>query len=725
MLARLKGMVQSLQPEPAEDDELLPTWDATPPKPAGVIPVAVPVKSGFAPVEDIPLALPVDSAAVADAGQAVPDTVPPPDIAEPAPGAPPPNETGSPPLAPPAVCRVCGSSRDNGQKSCGDCGYYFTPEDAAPPSSPAAPAVWLRGRYEPGQLLSRHGTATRFRALDHCDGGPVPVILLSEPLTEAPKAVDAARSADTSAELEILSESESEASSVVTAVLPPRPTWPGIAWEHALLKTCEQPALPRVLDNFTEGGFEYLVEEAPLGRSLWDAWDDPEASADRRFGWLEQLAEALHSLHGAGAMFDGLRPEAFVVGEDGQARFRDLSEVLPLPLPPGTPLRGSLYAAPELLTGSADARADLFGFGALLYALHVGRELDESDFDRPGHPKPFLPRFPDVHPALGRLMAKTFRREVEARFPSDEAVREDATGFVELVRTLGTLRRTLDDVRLEVAAWSTTGMARTGNEDAFALLHACESREDDLGESALLLLADGMGGYEAGEVAAALAVETMRRYLLSRASFAPLAGASHFPGDALSPRGRPAGERPAGDVEGIKRSLREALREANREVFTAARTPGTRRRGMGCTAEAVFVDGRHVVVGHVGDSRTYHLHEGRLVQLTRDQTLVNRLVELGTLSPEEAEDHPRRNELQQAIGGQPEVEPGLYSGPMSPGDWVVVCSDGLSNHVSSDELKHMLLSEAQSAEMAARRLVNLANIRGATDNATVVVVRAS
>ncbi len=424
-------------------------------------------------------------------------------------------------------------------------------------------------------------------------------------------------------------------------------------------------------------------------------------------------------------MFDGLRPEAFVVGEDGQARFRDLSDVLPLPLPPGTPLRGSLYAAPELLTGSADARADLFGFGALLYALHVGRELDESDFDRPGHPKPFLPRFPDVHPGLGRLMAKTFRREVEARFPSDEAVREDATGFVELVRTLSTLRRTLDDVRLEVAAWSTTGMARTGNEDAFALLHACESREDDLGESALVLLADGMGGYEAGEVAAALAVETMRRYLLSRASFAPLAGASYFPGDALSPRGRPAGDRPDGDVEGIKRSLREALREANREVFTAARTPGTRRRGMGCTAEAVFVDGRHVVVGHVGDSRTYHLREGRLVQLTRDQTLVNRLVELGTLSPEEAEDHPRRNELQQAIGGQPEVEPGLYSGRMNPGDWVIVCSDGLSNHVSSDELKHMLLSEAQSAEMAARRLVNLANIRGATDNATVVVVRAS
>src|SRR5262249_61654594 len=92
-------------------------------------------------------------------------------------------------------------------------------------------------------------------------------------------------------------------------------------------------------------------------------------------------------------------------------------------------------------------------------------------------------------------------------------------------------------------------------------------------------------------------------------------------------------------------------RGPTRHVFPASRS-GAGRRGMGCTAEAVYVDGYNVVVGHVGDSRTYHLHEGRLIQLTRDQTLVNRLVELGTLSAEEAETHPRRNELQQAIGGQ-------------------------------------------------------------------------
>src|SRR6185295_18244207 len=120
-----------------------------------------------------------------------------------------------------------------------------------------------------------------------------------------------------------------------------------------------------------------------------------------------------------------------------------------------------------------------------------------------------------------------------------------------------------------------------------------------------------------------------------------------------------------------------------------------------------------VIVGHVGDSRTYHLHQGRLIQLTRDQTLVQRLVELGQITAEEAEHHDRKNELQQAIGGQPDVQPGLYHGRIKRGDWVLVCSDGLTNHIPANDLTNMLSREAMSAEDAARRLMNLVNLRGA------------
>ncbi len=490
-----------------------------------------------------------------------------------------------------------------------------------------------------------------------------------------------------------------------------KPGWPSLAWERLLLEKANHPALPRVVDNFTEDRWEFLVEEEPTGQVFWDAWDERAATAEQRFGWLKQIAQALHQLHQAGAILEGLRPDIVVVTPGGQARLTDLTDLLPLPLPPNCPIRGTLYSAPELVLSSdqVDARADLYSFGAMLYALHVGRELTEMDFDREGVPKGFMPQFPDVHPLFGRLVSKTFCRDKNARFPTEESVQDDPTGFMELIQVLEVCGRSLDKVRLEIAAWTTTGMVRTGNEDAFALLHAVESRQDDLGESALVLLADGMGGSEAGEVAAALAIGGLRKKLLKQELFAGLAG-------------EPLASPTLFDVEACQELIQAALKEVNQEVYIAVQH-GLGKRGMGCTAEVVYVHGRHLVVGHVGDCRTYHLNQGRLIQMTRDQTFINRLVELGQLTAEEAETHPRRSELQQAIGGRSDVEPALYHSTLKPADWVVVCSDGLSNHVKPEELKHMLQSEATSAEMAARRLVNFANIMGAADNATVVVIR--
>ncbi len=688
-LARLRG--EEPPPPAAAEEELLPTWDA-------------PGAANLVPASEAP-------------------TVPP--TAQPA-------LPMTQELQAVVLCPVCEAPRRGSQSSCDDCGYIFPPvtisraRPALASAAPAAPGARLKGRYELGQPLAERLGVARFRGLDHGagdGGGPVPVVLVRAPVPED-ETKTPPTGLPTGDDDEVLPGFDDglPASLEKTQPLPPLPSWPSVSWEHALLSNVPADSgLPAFLDRFDEGGFEYLVEEVPQGRALWDAWEDPDATADQRYGWLQQVAEALQALHNAGAILEALRPDIVAVSADGRARLTDLSDLLPLPLPPDPPIRATLYTAPELVVAShsAGARADLYGFGAMLYALHVGRELTEMDFEGQGSPKPFIPRFPDIHPAFGRLMTKTFAKDVNHRFPSDEAVKEDATGFSELIRTLQSLRRTMDNVRLEIASWTTTGMVRTGNEDAFALLHAAESRQDDLGDSALVLLADGMGGYEAGEVAAALAIAALRKNLLQHKPFDRLAGASAFPSDVP----RPEGNAPAPlDVEACKKLLLAALKDANKQVFTASRG-GVGRRGMGCTAEAVYVDGRNLVVGHVGDSRTYHLREGRLVQVTRDQTLVSRLVELGTLTPEEAETHPRRNELQQAVGGQPDVEPGIYHSILKPGDWVVVCSDGLSNHVSSKELQEMLQVEGFSAETAARRLVNLVNLKGATDNATVVVIR--
>jgi protein phosphatase len=646
-------------------------------------------------------------------------------------------------LAPVQLCPVCSWTRRGDETFCLDCGYCFPATVAAAPAATAAPnsvnavanvdernsAVRLKERYELVEKVREHNGVARFRGLDHGTGrapalvwivrgsggdGAVPEAV---PVAEAVPAALAAESGDDEFVPVFDFPMPGEA---VPEAMPVGPEWPGPDWEAALLATANHPGLPAVLDSFVEDGVPYLVEEVPAGRPLWDAWDDPDSTAQVRFAWLKQVAQALHALHGAGCIFEGIRPEVIVIDDSGQARLNDLADLLPLPVPADAPLRGSPYTAPELMNAPhrADARADLYSFGGLLYALNEGRELNELDFER-GVPKSFILRYPESHPLLARLITKTFNSDLGWRFPSDESAREDATGFVELIRVLDTCRRVLDHVRLDIACWTTTGIVRTGNEDGFALIHSVEARQDDQGESALIVLADGMGGYEGGEVAAAMAVQCIRRFLLQQKPFAHLAGGTPFHPDRFGPDSTI--QAPV-DIESMKQLLGAALKEANKQIYNVSRTPGG-KRGMGCTAEVVLVNGRNVIVGHVGDSRTYHYHDGRLIQLTRDQTLVNRLVELGRLTPEEAEKHDQRNQLSQAVGGQPDVSPGLYSGVMKPGDWVIVCSDGLTNHTSNDYLADMLRTE--SAEIAARRLVNSVLLEGATDNATVVLVRAT
>jgi protein phosphatase len=699
------------------------------------IPIARPVPVDLDP---IPLAKPVDSPALTQAYpemQLQPPSLPEvelADVAEPLPilepVAEPPIEIApvTPILRP---CPSCHAPRIVGHPYCHECGWMFEAEEVLAVVAPAVTAVStnntatrLRSRYEIREPIGERAGIKRFRGLDHGQGNgqPVPVIIVrgevavtAQPLLELDEPPMASL-AETD-EDEFLPTFDDALPTAQLAPALPAP-WPGVAWEASLLTAAAHPALPAFVDAFVDSNFEYLIEEQPQGRVLWDAWDDPGADAQARYTWLIQIAEGLQALHRAGAIVEGLRPDSIIVTPSGRAMLADLSDLLPLPVPAGTPLRAGLYTAPELILNpeQAGAQADLYSFGAMLYSLeYLHHALEEKDFERQFVPNQITDRFPDVHPGFNRLINKTFVRDVNTRFPTDEASKEDGTGFTELIRTLDVCRRTFDNVRLDLAAWTTTGMVRTGNEDAFGLLHAVESRQDELSEYAVVLLADGMGGYEAGEVAAAMAIQALRSYLLEQPMFTALAGKEAPAVDAF-------------DVEDCKKHLLAALKHANKEVYTAARAPGKGRRGMGCTAEAVYIDNRHLVVGHVGDSRTYHLHQGRLIQLTRDQTLVNRLVELGQLSTDEAENHPRKNELQQAIGGQPDVEPGLYHGKLARGDWVLVCSDGLTNHVSAEDLQKMLMREtANSAEEAARRLLNLVNLRGATDNATIVVIRAS
>jgi protein phosphatase len=578
-------------------------------------------------------------------------------------------------------------------------------------SKPPQSVTCLAGKYALETQISARGEVVRFRALDYggSTGPPAVVAIIRSP---------AAQNEVASANVEMVvqeaaptprgSEDGVLQDAPLTESFVSRPAWPSVDWEMKLLEEIRHPALPRILDRFGDQEFQYLVEEVPLGRSLWDAWQDSEAKASDRFRWLTSIAQALNVLHERGVILEKLAPDMIVVTPEGQARLKDLSGLLALPLPSDICIEASYYTAPELNLASdkTDCRADLYGFGALVYALHLGRDLADLDFEHQGIPKVFLDHFPDVHPLLGLLISKTFCRNVAMRFPTQEASRNDASGFQELLAILELCARHLDQARLDIAGWSTTGMARTDNEDAYSVISTSDARQDNQCDSALILLADGMGGHEQGEVAAALALQTMRDFLL------PAFGRSS---DACADMGGPGSE--------YEKLLEAALKAANDRVYEASSSDLTDRQ-MGCTAEAVYVDGQQIIVGHVGDSRVYHESRGNLVQLTRDHTWVGQMVELRAMTPEDAATHPRRSEIQQAIGGNAVLEPDLIRARLAPGDWVLVCSDGLSNHLSLQEMQAVLL-QARSAESAARRLVNAANLRGANDNVTVVVVRAT
>jgi serine/threonine protein phosphatase PrpC len=242
------------------------------------------------------------------------------------------------------------------------------------------------------------------------------------------------------------------------------------------------------------------------------------------------------------------------------------------------------------------------------------------------------------------------------------------------------------------------GRVRPANEDAFVVADmsadmataASRGPRFEVGSRGILLaVSDGMGGAEAGEVASALVLESLRDHLddSCRAS-------------------------------DIMQSVQCAVEAANRDVVVAAREPG--QGGMGATLVAALVHRALAHIASVGDSRVYLVRDGEIRQLTTDQSYVEVLIGAGMITREEALNSPYRNIILQAMGRRDEVRVALLRLGMRRGDVFLLCSDGLSNKVADDELLR-IVGEGPSHEQVCARLVALANERGGEDNITVVL----
>lgn len=244
---------------------------------------------------------------------------------------------------------------------------------------------------------------------------------------------------------------------------------------------------------------------------------------------------------------------------------------------------------------------------------------------------------------------------------------------------------------IEVSTQSDIGCMRQNNEDSFGYWEPEDDRQF-LRKGRLAVVADGMGGYEGGQEASKLAVDTL------------VAVYRDFGGD---------------DPQA---ALVEAIHIAHEQIRNYSfEHPELRGMGTTCTAAAIVQDTLYYV--HVGDTRLYLIRDGQITKVTRDHSYVGRLVESGIISAEEAEKHPQRNILTAALGTNPELvmDAARYPEPLHPEDVLVICTDGLWGQVADPEI--LAAVDNKTAEKAGRELIDLARERGGPDNITVEILR--
>lgn len=249
-------------------------------------------------------------------------------------------------------------------------------------------------------------------------------------------------------------------------------------------------------------------------------------------------------------------------------------------------------------------------------------------------------------------------------------------------------------MRVEAFAWTDPGPVRENNEDTFLV-------DEDTG---LFVVADGMGGHAAGEVASRIAVDAIRELLQG----------------GVDPDETRLDRAVADPADVLRERLRYAMNQASVRIRREAQAH-PEYSGMGTTVCVLLIESGQAHIAHVGDSRIYRLRDGRLERLTRDHTVVQEEIDKGRLTPELARQVPHRNYLTQSVGYHGPVEPDTTTHPLEPGDLFLLCSDGLTDPL--EDLRIAELCRATHPSDLAETLVNQALAAGGEDNVTVVTAR--
>jgi len=412
----------------------------------------------------------------------------------------------------------------------------------------------------------------------------------------------------------------------------------------------------RAFDDVPYGGLSrfYLVSDLDEGTALATLpRPQPEEAV---LTWSKQLAEALAYLHRQGVLHRNVCVENIRL-VDSQARLTNFS------LAEKAPKNAPKEWFAEEVEALARTMADLL----------AGQTPS---------------------PAVTTVFNKALAPDKKDRYATADALVAD------LDKALEVLRRPAS-VTLIVGRRSDVGQQRQINEDSLLTLELERVQQSESRPAGLYVVADGMGGHSAGELASALASTVLGRTVLAKMM---------LPGLDEAAQAKP-------DYSAL---LKEACLEANRAVYDLARKTGN---DMGTTLVAALVVGSEVYVANIGDSRAYRVNTHTIQRITTDHSLVERLIATGQISKEEARTHPQRNLIYRTVGDRPQVEVDVFQQSLRQGDWLVLCTDGLHGLVEDHRIQQVVTTSPHP-QAAAEELIRLANAAGGDDNITVIVVKA-
>lgn len=630
------------------------------------------------------------------------------------------------------TCPECGQTAPDETRFCDRCGRGL--HDAPSPTAlaPLAVGAELAGRFKIIELLGQSSEENRYRALS-LDGAArvilrergapqVPVLLqeaeaessADEPAHSEDPAGPHAKTADLSlraAELraapaaeEVALVQEPEAAALVNEARAPEPEPEPVPEERngvvatparedlgevfervlALSHNLTHPAFYCAQEGFVAGGRAYLMYRdeglTPFARGQRIPRQMPEQAISTAL----QLCQALAFLHRRGLRLNDLCPASIMVDPGGRLKLTGLDYVSNDTELQEVPILNDGYTAPEIYRGkSVDQRADIFSAGCLLYSCLTGERLEcETWREEAGAVRLYPPHV--IAPPLEKTLRRALAFKASDRFPKVEAFKAE-------------LLSDNASFAMRCGALTDVGMVREHNEDALLTLEYFRDSEVEPTSRYLYVVSDGMGGAEAGEVAAAIAVQTIRDYVEN------------------------GGIAPGTDLPEL---LREALEEANRKILEKqAEDPD--KRGMGATAVAALIAPPEAAIAWVGDSRIYLWEQGHLRQLSKDHSLVQRLVEIGQITPEEARHHEHKNVITRSLGARGAGVAGAEAAnlKLKRGDRLLLCSDGLIAHVDDSQIAE-ILGRQPDPKAASLELVVAANAGGGTDNTSVIVIDA-